>query len=461
MDFSWLLKHSQFSDCTLMVCAGHDGAECKVRICYEGTNGSDVLAQYPVHRVILATASPYFKTLFDEKWSGPAHPVVTILIDKHETAAAEIMLNYIYSGTLPEGEEEKLFTCMILANRYQVDKCACACAEKLCYNGPSCISEDLMLKVLSLPAVLRGTPEFRTLLHSAQSKLAHIYADLELAWQSAGLRRMFVQLPFDAVKFLLSRSDVKVASESVVFVAVTSWILANKPHEAYNMTEIQELLDCMRLVHLSTTFLCDIAHNIKTFTDFETYQLGLRKAMQYRLCSFPCKSLLAQSMHTTWLEAREKSAVDHLEFVWDLSHQELRQALAEGQHRNWYSDYYYYAGVFWRLNVCVQPADMDLDISGNASPGMDIFVGVGWESMFESSDVRSVGTLAMRVRFAISDVYSHRTVEDDVGEGTIDDGEFYGDHHFFGFDVYTDENAWNPFVSQGKIRLKCTVLECE
>lgn len=466
MDFSWLLKHSQFSDCTLVVCSGHNLSDCKVRICTcEGTRGRDVLAQYPVHRVILATASPYFKTLFDEKWSGAAHPVVSILIDRHETAAAEIMLHYIYSGTLPDGEEDKLFTCMILANRYQVDKCAHACAEKLSNKGANCLSEQLMLKLFSLPPILQGIPEFQTLMVSAQTKLVHIYGDFEKAWQSSTLRSMFIRLPYDAVKFLLSRDDIKVLSESVIFVAITSWILTNKLHQDTHMTEAQELLDCVRLVCLSTIFLCDIAHNVKALAECETYHVDLRRAMQYRLCSSAAKDLFAQSLHASWVKPRERSGVERLEFVWDLDFADIKQALSAGQYRNWYSDQYYFAGVFWRANVCVQHADkiadMDVDDSNAPAVSMDIFAGVGWESKFEGSDVCCVGTLGMRVRFAIYDVASRHTVDDDLAEATIDDGEFFGDHHFFGFDVYTNESAWTPFVVDGKIRLKCIVYDCE
>jgi hypothetical protein len=312
MDFSWCLNQNQFSDCTLIIVPDNtvsDIVQAPVRctLCHviDDSVRKQVLGRYNVHRVILATASSYFKALFDEKWNDGQNSVIQLTVRKDEKSAAEIMLQHIYSGTIIERDEHKLLDCMILANRYQVNNCVASCADCLTKAGTDGMSIELMMRILSLPTVLKQVSEFRSLLTAAESKLVHLYEDMEQAWTTDSLRQLFVSLPCDAVKLLATSDALKVASENVVFVAVSSWLMYNRAHELCSSHEVFELLDCIRLVQLSTTFLCDIAHNIKLFADCCGFQvrpiprLPRPRAAKCMVRS-SCTLCLARQHHTHW-----------------------------------------------------------------------------------------------------------------------------------------------------------------
>lgn len=75
-----------------------------------------------------------------------------------------------------------------------------------------------------------------------------------------------------------------------------------------------------------------------------------------------------------------------------------------------------------------------------------------------------VGTLGMRVKYEISvmHVASRRYEYAEPDECTIEDGDFFGVHHFFGYEVYDNARVWGSFVdAAGLIRFRCKVHECE
>jgi hypothetical protein len=100
----------------------------------------------------------------------------------------------------------------------------------------------------------------------------------------------------------------------------------------------------------------------------------------------------------------------------------------------------------------------------SSNPTTDVFVGIGWETRFEANEeVRQIGTLGMRVKYEIrplvNTAHGHDAQEQD--ECTIDDGDFFGIHHFFGYEVYDNDRAWDKFVKDGKIHIHCCIQECE
>lgn len=75
-----------------------------------------------------------------------------------------------------------------------------------------------------MPPGLRESESFQALTQKAHERVWQDYQNLDTAWQDAGLRSSFLLLPQEGVERVISRNELRAASENVVYVAVASWV---------------------------------------------------------------------------------------------------------------------------------------------------------------------------------------------------------------------------------------------
>jgi hypothetical protein len=74
----------------------------------------------PVHAVVMAGFSEYFKALICS-WSSNLNRVITLDVGVDESLAAQLMVEFMYTGTLPQhAAAEELLKMVRLADQYQV-----------------------------------------------------------------------------------------------------------------------------------------------------------------------------------------------------------------------------------------------------------------------------------------------------------------------------------------------------
>ena len=60
------------------------------------------VVRFPIHRVVLAGASDYFKTAFSSNWNNNNNNEVTFTVQENEIGAFKAVLKFFYTSVIPE-----------------------------------------------------------------------------------------------------------------------------------------------------------------------------------------------------------------------------------------------------------------------------------------------------------------------------------------------------------------------
>ncbi|XP_078581137.1 kelch repeat and BTB domain-containing protein 8-like isoform X2 [Branchiostoma floridae x Branchiostoma japonicum] len=207
---------------------------------------------FPCHRAILASCSPYFRSMFTSGYAEAKQERICIQ-DVSEVAMATI-LDYAYTGCL-QTEPDQVQSVMSAAGLFQVGFVCCKAAEYMrdLLDVSNCV--DVLMY-----ADMQGN---QALLESSKRYIASRF-------NQVALQPSFLQLPLPLLKSLLDRDDLMTNSENDVVQAALRWIEFDKE----------------RLEHLPvlcTSFRC------------ASLKRKLRKGLESKVSTTDCKLVYSDS----------------------------------------------------------------------------------------------------------------------------------------------------------------------
>ncbi|KAI1295604.1 Kelch-like protein 10 [Halotydeus destructor] len=199
--------------------------------------------EFHVHRIILATRSPYFRALFTSPLGGDQAPVLDkITLPDIDSCTLQTILNYIYTGTLKEITEATFVPVIRALDRLQVDGGLHLCHQALirAINRTNCVIIFQLSRTYFAPTVETESKSF--LLREFTTIPSHILDEL------------------DGPEFyeLISDDRLNVRREEQTFEAIKCWTAAN---QAERMTFFSPLLKMVRFGNAGLRFIENIVLN--------------------------------------------------------------------------------------------------------------------------------------------------------------------------------------------------------
>jgi len=145
-------------------------------------------------------------------------------VGEDEGYAAELMIEFMYSGRLPQdAPPTELLRMIRLADQYQVQRFLSACNAS--FDGLPLDGLDLgvALSVFALPPLMLESEALAKVVRKVEQKVQAVFGDLEAVWAAEGTRDAFMQLPFRAVLSLLGSEETAGAWLGGVGGAVEYW----------------------------------------------------------------------------------------------------------------------------------------------------------------------------------------------------------------------------------------------
>ncbi|WIA35734.1 hypothetical protein OEZ86_004136 [Tetradesmus obliquus] len=423
--------------------------------------------------------SEYFKALICG-WSGNLNRTITLDVGVEEAHAAELMIEFMYTGRLPsESPPDELLRMIRLADQYQVSRFLAAASSSFEALPLSSLGLGLVLELFGLPQLMLEAPEMARVVGKARAKLLELYGDLEKVWASEALREQFLALPLPAVRCLLASEATCVAAENTALVALAGWVEEGAAGQAATPAQRKELLSLIRLPFLTSSFIGDILHSVPWIRDALDSRT-LLNAFQFAAASESTRQRLASyeygpSAATPHFRCpRPLSSVTRASFEWAIELSTIKRMVADaklwGRVVELSSPLHYFAGFWWQLlfNVEKTPALPDAAPDGAAAAAAAAtvveFVGVRCHVNCGAADywprvVRFKASIAaLQTGFWEMDYAYSKAIE-----GPIVDGVGLGYPGFFALpgQALDNEGAWSRFVRQGGVQLRCEVLDCE
>ncbi|KAF8057900.1 BTB/POZ domain-containing protein [Scenedesmus sp. PABB004] len=432
----------------------------------------------PVHAVVLAAFSPYFKALITG-WAGSLGRTLTLDVGPDEGTAAELMLEFMYTGKLPgEAAPEELLRMVRLADQFQVTRLMAAASCSFESLPLASLSIGTVLEVFSLPQVMLEAPEMSRILAKGRAKLLELYGDLDQVWSSEALREEFLRLPEPAVRCLLASEGTAVASENTALVALGGWVEEGAGAAGLTPAQRRELLGLVRLPYLSSSFVGDVLLAVPWVREALDSR-ALLNAFQFAIASESTRQRLASfesSPSPHFRCPRPLSAVSRASFEWSIELATIKRMVADaklwGRVVELSSPLHYFAGFWWQLMFNVEkapsPADAEPPGPDGAAPaggatvvefvGVRCHVNVGSHDLWPRIVRFRASIAALQAGFWEADYAYTKGIE-----GPIVDGVGLGYPGYFALPGQALENeaAWSRFVRQGRVQLRCEVLDCE
>jgi kelch-like protein 2/3 len=221
-------------------------------------------SEFSAHRVILAAASPYFRSMFTGELSESRQEDITLR--EVDEKAMELLINFVYIGTI-EVSEENVQNLLPAANLLQLTEVRDSCCDFLRKQ----LDPMNVLGIISF-ADLHSCPE---LLTEAQHYARKHFSDVRSSEE-------FITLPLTSIVELISSDELGVLAEEDVFEAVIEWVKHNRPERERH---VSELIRHIRYELLSSNYvLKHVAEEeiIKTNTDCKDFII---QALKYHLMS--------------------------------------------------------------------------------------------------------------------------------------------------------------------------------
>lgn len=229
---------------------------------------------FRAHKIVLISASPYFKAMFLSGLAESHKDAVTLL--NIESEAFEAILDMIYDGkiTISVGNVQSI---LCAASVFQIDHLKEACSEFMIKQ----LSAHNCLGIKSF-ADGHGCSELMELAHRhSLSRFTEVSKSEE-----------FLMLDVNQVADMLCRDNLRVSSEEEVFDAAVGWINYNRVERAQSMPH---LLRLVRLPLLSPTVLADkVKSNELIKNSFECRDLLDEALISYHLLPERRESIPAQ-----------------------------------------------------------------------------------------------------------------------------------------------------------------------
>lgn len=251
-DFSFAFNNKIFSDRQLLIeimpdlqrqsydnkdAISHVGNSMKM----DCSNSASRVRIIYINSAILAEKSPFFKTLFSNGMRESMKENATIYLSHAEEAAFMDLLQFIYRGILEARSATELLDLLMVAEKFGVKSCVNHCTHALQNSSPFTIKSALFFLQLR-PTMLANTVLLQ-LTDAANRFLIqcfkHTYKD-KLVFQDE-----LLNLPLTVIEMILSRDELPVSSEDVLYDFVIKWARKHYP----NSDERKEILG-NKLCHL-------------------------------------------------------------------------------------------------------------------------------------------------------------------------------------------------------------------
>lgn len=228
----------------------------------------------PAHRLVLCAASDYFAAMFNSGLSETN--LGEVVLKDVDPDALAVLIRYVYSGKLEikeETVENLLSTSALLQFNSVVADCSAFLVKRL--HPSNCIG-------ISRFADSQGCLELQGV---ANDFVSENFVDVIN-------NQEFLSLPSEELAKLLTRDDLNVPSEEMVFHSLILWAR----HNRNSLQSLPKLLECVRLPLLIPQFLVDQVQNNEFLHDDLQCQLLIMEAMKYHL--LPERRLSMQSALT-------------------------------------------------------------------------------------------------------------------------------------------------------------------
>lgn len=225
----------------------------------------------PVHRVVLASCSPYFKAMFAGKLSESSAEHVTL--NGVDSNALSSLVDYIYTSMI-EVTEDNVQTLLPAANLLQLQ-----------FVRESCCT---FLQSQLHPSNCLGIRKFADI-HSCSDLLTHASSFTEQHFSDVVRGDEFHSLTCDQVCELINSDYLSVSSEEMVYEAVVAWVRSDVSNRSKYMSELMQhvRLPLMPKSYLvQTVTLEDLINNDDTCKDY------LIEAMKYHLLNPDKRSMM-------------------------------------------------------------------------------------------------------------------------------------------------------------------------
>ncbi|XP_019876075.2 kelch-like protein 17 isoform X3 [Aethina tumida] len=228
------------------------------------------LEQFTAHKVVLASVSPYFFAMFNDKTPKNSTGDMKeqhekeIIIHDMDSAAVELLIQYAYTGqiTITPDNVQVLLPASSILQMQEVREACCR----------------FLLRQLH-PTNCLGIRSFADTHSCKELHLkSHVYALQN--FQQVIATEEFLLLPFQEVKDLISNSQLNISSEEDVFTAVLNWVKHDLPDRSQY---ISKLMVHVRLPLVNREFLMTRVDNEKLIRDNVECREFLLEAMRYHL----------------------------------------------------------------------------------------------------------------------------------------------------------------------------------
>ena len=219
------------------------------------------VVRFPIHRVVLAGASDYFKTAFSSNWNNNNNNEVTFTVQENEISAFKAVLKFFYTSVIPED----ILICEILKMFRLGDALICSFMTQNIERRLAAVSSDLIenndiVSYFSLNVSIIDCTDldqkFQQLLAARLGSLHRISLHDCLPQQ-----HLFIQSPLRAIIALFSLDQLLITCENEVLKLLITWIARNKPSKE----NIKELRKCVRVCHLDLTVINEVLEKVDWF----------------------------------------------------------------------------------------------------------------------------------------------------------------------------------------------------
>ncbi|CBY10072.1 unnamed protein product [Oikopleura dioica] len=247
------------------------GSLCDVTLVAEGR-------QFPVHKVVLVSSSPYFRAMFNGTMSESSQELVNL--PAVQSSALRQLIEYIYSGEV-EVTEENVQSLLPAANLLQLSWVRDSCCRFLqSHLHPSnCLGIRSFADVHSCSDLLVASTNF------TEENFAEVVKGEE-----------FLNLNEVDVCALFSSDQLSVISEEKVFEAAMEWVRFDV---AVRNKSLRALLEHVRLPLLTKEFLVSISQENELLKDADKDCKDLIiEALTYHLLPIELKTKQGGSTRT-------------------------------------------------------------------------------------------------------------------------------------------------------------------
>ena len=245
------------------------------------------LKTFPVHRIIWAQHSSYFRSLF-LRWQTEPSDNLSYTIDKDENDVFELIIKYFYTGNLDieiidSKSIQMLHKCALLG-----DKLGCVISQMLgskIQNIPHGTDITNFYPFYEEPLCITLLP----VMNKIDEWVLEMFQDFDLIWRNRVVLQRFLSLPLNAMIILLANVKVhaSVESEDIVLMLVNKWINEGHGVDYDKESCYPKVKDTIRYKDLTDLFLMQVLPFMTWIPSTWAQTVNLMHLKQYhRLNSF-------------------------------------------------------------------------------------------------------------------------------------------------------------------------------